>query len=39
MPPALNQLALAAMLESGAYDRHLRAARSRFRARRGRLLE
>ncbi len=38
MPPALNQLALAAMLESGAYDRHLRASRSRFRARRGRLL-
>jgi GntR family transcriptional regulator/MocR family aminotransferase len=39
MPPVLNQLALAAMLESGAYDRHLRASRSRFRARRGRLLQ
>jgi GntR family transcriptional regulator / MocR family aminotransferase len=34
MPTSLNQLALAAMLESGSYDRHLRAARSRFRARR-----
>jgi GntR family transcriptional regulator/MocR family aminotransferase len=39
MPPVLNQLALAELLESGAYDRHLRAARSRFRARRGRLLQ
>lgn len=38
MPPVLNQLALAMMLETGSYDRHLRAARSRFRARRGRLV-
>ena len=33
-PPALTQLALALFLESGAYDRHLRASRQRFRARR-----
>ena len=33
-PPALNQLALAHFMESGAYDRHLRASRQRFRARR-----
>jgi GntR family transcriptional regulator / MocR family aminotransferase len=33
-PPALNQLALALFMESGAYDRHLRASRRRFRARR-----
>jgi GntR family transcriptional regulator/MocR family aminotransferase len=39
MPPVLNQLALAVMLESGAYDRHLRAARARFRARRAVLLD
>jgi GntR family transcriptional regulator/MocR family aminotransferase len=38
MPPALNQLALASMLESGDYDRHLRAARTRFRTRRDALL-
>jgi GntR family transcriptional regulator/MocR family aminotransferase len=38
MPTSLNQLALASMLESGAYDRHLRAARARFRARRDALL-
>jgi GntR family transcriptional regulator/MocR family aminotransferase len=39
MPPVLNQLALAVMLESGAYDRHLRAARTRFRVRRAVLLD
>ena len=37
-PPALNQLALAHFLESGAYDRHLRSSRLRFRARRDLLL-
>jgi GntR family transcriptional regulator/MocR family aminotransferase len=37
-PPALNQLALALFMESGAYDRHLRASRRRFRARRGALV-
>ena len=37
-PPALNQLALALFMESGAYDRHLRASRRRFRARRGELV-
>jgi GntR family transcriptional regulator/MocR family aminotransferase len=36
-PPALNQLALAHFMESGAYDRHLRASRLRFRARRAAL--
>ncbi len=36
-PPALNQLALAHFMESGAYDRHLRASRRRFRARRAAL--
>jgi GntR family transcriptional regulator/MocR family aminotransferase len=33
-PPMLNQLALAQLMESGAFDRHLRASRRRFRARR-----
>jgi GntR family transcriptional regulator / MocR family aminotransferase len=37
-PPALNQLALAHFMESGAYDRHLRASRKRFRDRRDALL-
>jgi GntR family transcriptional regulator / MocR family aminotransferase len=37
-PPALDQLALAALVESGAYDRHLRAARLRYRARRDALV-
>jgi len=37
-PPALNQLALADLLESGAYDRHLRATRRRLRSRRAALL-
>jgi DNA-binding transcriptional MocR family regulator len=36
--PALNQIALAHFLESGAYDRHLRASRQRFRSRRDILL-
>ena len=38
MPSALNQLALAELIESGAYDRHLRASRSRFRVRRNTLI-
>lgn len=37
-PPALTQLALASFMESGEYDRHLRASRQRFRARRNALL-
>jgi GntR family transcriptional regulator/MocR family aminotransferase len=36
--PTLDQLALARMLESGAYDRHLRQARRRYRARRDALV-
>jgi GntR family transcriptional regulator/MocR family aminotransferase len=36
--PTIDQLALARLLESGAYDRHLRAARRRYRARRDALL-
>jgi GntR family transcriptional regulator/MocR family aminotransferase len=36
--PTLDQLALAKLLESGAYDRHLRQARRRHRARRDALL-
>jgi GntR family transcriptional regulator/MocR family aminotransferase len=36
--PALNQLALAHFIESGAYDRHLRASRQRFRTRRDALI-
>ncbi len=36
--PTLDQLALAHMLESGAYDRHLRQARRRYRARRDALV-
>ena len=38
-PPVLDQLALAAFVESGGYDRHLRAARLRYRARRDRLVD
>ena len=38
VPPTLDQLAFAAFLQSGAYDRHLRAARKRFRLRRDRLV-
>jgi GntR family transcriptional regulator / MocR family aminotransferase len=37
-PPALTQLALANFMESGAYSRHLRASRQRFRSRRNALL-
>jgi GntR family transcriptional regulator / MocR family aminotransferase len=37
-PPALTQLALASFMASGEYDRHLRASRQRFRARRNALL-
>ena len=36
--PTIDQLALARLLESGAYDRHLRAARRRYRARRDALV-
>ncbi|WP_290049725.1 PLP-dependent aminotransferase family protein [Amycolatopsis solani] len=38
-PPVVDQLALAGFVESGGYDRHLRAARLRYRARRDRLVE
>jgi GntR family transcriptional regulator/MocR family aminotransferase len=37
--PTLDQLALARLLESGAYDRHLRQARRRYRARRDALVD
>jgi GntR family transcriptional regulator / MocR family aminotransferase len=37
-PPAMTQLALAHLMESGAYDRHLRTSRQRFRARRNALI-
>ncbi|MEU9450550.1 PLP-dependent aminotransferase family protein [Streptomyces sp. NPDC048277] len=37
-PSALDQLAFAALLESGAYDRHLRACRQRYRLRRDTLV-
>jgi len=37
--PTLDQLALARLIESGAYDRHLRQARRRYRARRDALVE
>lgn len=37
--PTLDQLALASMLEGGDYDRHLRAARRRYRARRDALVQ
>ncbi len=36
--PTLDQLALARMLEGGAYDRHLRLARRRYRSRRDALV-
>lgn len=36
--PTLDQMALARLLESGAYDRHLRAARRRYRSRRDALV-
>jgi GntR family transcriptional regulator / MocR family aminotransferase len=38
VPSTLDQLTFAAFLETGAYDRHLRAARRRFRLRRDRLV-
>jgi len=38
-PPVLDQLALATFVDRGWYDAHLRAARRRFRARRGLLLD
>jgi GntR family transcriptional regulator/MocR family aminotransferase len=37
-PPVVDQLALAGFVESGGYDRHLRAARLRYRERRDRLV-
>jgi GntR family transcriptional regulator/MocR family aminotransferase len=36
--PTLDQLALARLMESGAYDRHMRTARRRYRARRDALV-
>ncbi len=36
--PTIDQMALAQLIESGAYDRHLRQARRRYRARRDALL-
>jgi GntR family transcriptional regulator / MocR family aminotransferase len=39
LPPALNQLALVQLMQSGAYDRHLRASRQRYRTRRNALLD
>ena len=39
LPPALNQLALVQLMQSGAYDRHLRASRQRYRARRNALID
>lgn len=38
-PPTLDQLAFAELLESGAYDRHLRACRKRYRDRRDTLVQ
>jgi GntR family transcriptional regulator/MocR family aminotransferase len=38
LPPTLDQLAFAALLESGAYERHLRAGRQRYRGRRDALV-
>ncbi len=38
LPPTLDQLAFGALLESGAYDRHLRACRQRYRTRRDALV-
>ena len=38
VPPTLDQLAFATLLETGAYDRHLRACRRRYRARRDALV-
>ncbi|MDX3544554.1 PLP-dependent aminotransferase family protein [Streptomyces europaeiscabiei] len=38
-PSTVDQLAFAALLESGAYDRHLRACRQRYRRRRDALVQ
>jgi len=38
-PPTLHQLALATFIETGGYDRYLRAARKRYQARRRLLLD
>lgn len=38
-PPVLDQLAFAHLIRSGGYDRHLRSARQRYRARRAALLD
>ena len=38
-PPVLHQLAFSTLVADGAYDRHLRAARTRYRRRRAALLE
>ncbi|GHF98261.1 MULTISPECIES: MocR-like pyridoxine biosynthesis transcription factor PdxR [Amycolatopsis] len=38
-PPVLDQLALAGFITGGGYDRYLRAARLRYRARRDKLVE
>ncbi|MEU8634921.1 PLP-dependent aminotransferase family protein [Amycolatopsis sp. NPDC048633] len=37
-PAVLNQLALAELIDSGAYDRHVRRSRAEYRSRRARLL-
>ena len=39
LPPALNQLALVQLMQSGAYDRHLRSSRQRYRVRRNVLVD
>jgi len=39
LPPALNQLALVQLMQSGAYGRHLRASRQRYRVRRNALTD
>ena len=38
-PPVLDQLAMAALVESGGYERHLRALRRRYRTRRALLID
>ena len=38
LPPTVDQMAFATLLESGGYDRHLRRARQRYRARRDALV-
>ena len=37
-PPVLDQLAFAAFVQAGSYDRHLRVTRTRYRARRDRMV-